>query len=123
MDTELVREDPPRALPESYNEIKVNIERVRATANANWYRVAKLPRVSQAHNRRLVLARRPEYKLFEFRAGKLDPPDPEFEAGLWCKWVGQRKGKQKAAIEDFEQQAGSGEEEPRRLRAVHDHPS
>lgn len=112
IDFEMVQEDPPRALPESYREIVNNIARVKANGNDKWYRIAKFPKLGQAHNKRLVLNRRAEYALFEFKSGKLNPPEEEFESGLWCKWVGVRKTKRAQAAED------AAEPEPRRLRSV-----
>lgn len=107
-DFTMERQDPPRALPDSYREIANNIERVRMSASGEWFRIGMFPKPHQAQNRRLILKRRPEYKLFEFRAGKLEPPVEGFVDGLWCKWIGVKKPKKVSAPA----------EEDRKLRSV-----
>lgn len=115
VNTELVQQDPSRALPESYAEIVANIASIQASANGNWYRIAKFPKVLQAHNHRGTLRKRPEYARFAFKAGRLVPAEEGYEGGLWCKWIGVRKPKRDAAIAET-----PPEEAPRRLRSVRD---
>lgn len=92
---EMVRQDPPRALPENYSEIVNNIERVRMSATGDWWLIARFTTSGRATTRRGTLRRRKEYALFEFHAGKLVPPEGEFTYGLWCKWIGVKKKRNK----------------------------
>ncbi len=106
----MVQQDPPRALPDTYRDIKNNIERVRMSASGKWFLIARFDTRGKAGTRRLTLTKRKEYALFEFHAGLLDPPEPPFTAGLWCKWIGQKKAAKVHAEPEPER--------PGRLRSV-----
>lgn len=101
---EMVRSDPPRALPEAYREITNNIERVKMSASGEWFLIARFESSGRASTRRGTLKRRSEYELFDFYSGKLVPPEPPFTYGLWCKWIGKKKAtKVTASVEEDEE--------------------